>query len=227
MKALSYLFLFVTILSCTNITKTAPIEPTKSIVWVSSINKPCDSKANTFCMQIQNNANPKIGQWVTWQDSIVGFKPEIGYTYKLNIVSSNIKRKESHLYKENTKLTLVDVIEKKRDPGFILYNLWGLYSINKTILNTSKQRPRLELNLTSNTFMGHAFCNDISGTVHTLNDRIQFSNITQTEMACKHLEDEVTFLNILKKPLTFKSLKNQIALFDSQNNEVLRFKKLD
>lgn len=197
------------------------------ILWVSGIQHECDSKSPTHCIQIQHADTPQIGKWNIWTDSIVNFIPEYGYMYKLKVSTSKLRKKNRSKQEIDFQYTSLKVLEKKRDPSIVLYNIWGLYSMHGEILNTSSQRPRIELNLSKDQVIGHVFCNQISGQVHVLNHRIEFSNLITTKMACRNLEYETDFLNILQNPLTFKSEKNQIILYNSKGNEVLRFKKLD
>lgn len=204
-----------------------PDSNASDILWVSGIHQPCESQTSAHCIQIQHANAPLIKQWKVWTDSIVNFSPEYGYLYKLRVATSKLKKKNRSNQEVDFQYTNLEILDKKRDPSVVLYNIWGLYSMHGEILNMSSQRPRIELNLSRNQILGHVFCNQISGQVHVLDHTIEFSNLITTKMACKNLEYETDFLNILQNPLTFKTEKNQILLYNSEGNEVLRFKKLD
>jgi len=196
-------------------------------LWISGIKHECESINATHCLQIQNGDTPQLGLWNNWADTISNFNPEFGYMYKIKVLTSTLKKKNASPNNQLISYTLQEIIEKKPDPSIVLYDMWGLSSINGTELNYPIKRPRLEINLSNNTFLGNAFCNQISGEVHALNNSIKFSNIISTKMACKNLSYETTFLSILQNTLTYKSIKNHLIFYNNKGKEVLKFKKLD
>ncbi len=220
-------FYIILSVSCLMACKNYMNRTSETIVWVSGVKVECNSETSEYCLQIQNTDTPQLGQWKTWNDSIVNFIPKIGHLYKLKVSSTPIRSKQSSSLHENTQYKLIEVLEEKRDETILLNDIWGLSSIHGELLNTSSKRPRLELNVSKDQFLGFAFCNRISGQVNALNNLIQFSNIATTKMACKNLEYETKFIELLNEPMSFKTGKNQLILFNSQKKEVLRFKKLD
>lgn len=212
-------------MACKNSIQSNTIE--NDILWVSGIKVECDNDQNLQCLQTQFLETPFIDKWIPWKDSIIDFHPEIGYMYKLKVKTSTITKKERVKYKEVVKHQLIDVLEKKQDPAVVLYDIWGLYSMNGEVLNTSFSRPRMELNLSNHKLSGRAFCNQMSGHFQTLNNTIKFSKIATTKLACMNLEYENKFIKLLEHTTTFKRGKNLIKFYNSDGKEVLAFKKLD
>ncbi len=200
---------------------------THNILWISGITVNCDNNALKHCLQIQDSETPNIEKWMPWKDSIVDFNPEFGYMYKIKVKTKPLKKNERLTHNELVEYQLLDILEKKQDPTIVLYDIWGLYSMNEEILNTSSQRPRLEINLSKHNVMGNAFCNQISGSVYALDNKVKFSKLASTKRACMNLEHEIKFLNLLEQDLTFKQEKNLMKFYDSDGKEVLAFKKLD
>lgn len=197
------------------------------ILWISGVQVECDNNDVKHCLQVQESEVPNIDTWIAWKDSIVGFNPEFGYMYKLRVDMRTLKNKERFTHKELVEYQLIEILEKKRDPAIALYDIWGLYSINQQVLNTSGQRPRIELDLSMHKIRGHAFCNQISGSVFTLENKIKFSKLGTTMLACKNLESENEFIKHLKNTATFKREKRFMKFYNSKGEELLAFKKLD
>lgn len=198
-----------------------------NILWVSGLRHECESVDSKHCLQIQNGDAPQLGLWKTWADSISNFQPEFGYTYKIKVLKTALKKRNASPNNKLIRYTLQEVLEKKIDNTVKLYDIWGLYAMDGNILNSPNKRPKLEINLSNNSFLGNGFCNQISGEVHALNNKIEFSKIVSTRMACKNLDFENQYLNILQNTLDYKIVKNQLILYNSQGKEILKFKKLD
>lgn len=212
-------------MACKN---TLPSQTNSSdILWISGIQIDCDNNNGTHCIQIQESEIPYIDNWIPWRDTIVGLNPDFGYMYKLRVEMRTLKNKERLTHKESLEYKLIEVLEKERDPAVALYDIWGLYSMNQEILNTSGERPQLELDLSMNKVRGSAFCNQIWGRVYTLNNTIKFSKIASTRRACKNLESENMYINLLTSSATFKREKRFLKFYNSMGKEILAFKKLD
>ena len=226
MKKIIYILVSIfCFMACKN--SIQPNTNTSDILWISGIQVDCDNDDVKHCLQIQESEVPYIDEWIPWRDSIVGLTPEFGYMYKVRVQMRTLKNKERLTHKELVEYQLVEVLEKRRDPAVALYDIWGLYSMNEEVLNTSGQRPRLELDLSTHNVRGYAFCNQISGRVFTLDNTIKFSRIGTTRRACKNLESENKFIKLLENTTTFKREKRFMKFYNSKGKEVLAFKKLD
>ncbi|MEO6166246.1 MAG: META domain-containing protein [Chitinophagales bacterium] len=81
-----------------------------------------------------------------------------------------------------------------------LHDIWVLESINDKKLKQEdfmKGLPQLELNLTEKKVFGHTGCNNLNGSLEVLGKKIQFGNLATTRMACKNMEFENRYLNLL------------------------------
>ncbi|MGQ7947659.1 META domain-containing protein [Flavobacterium sp. WC2509] len=110
-----------------------------------------------------------------------------------------------------------------------LHDIWVLEKINGenvSVANFTKELPNLEINSTTNTFMGFAGCNRIGGSVFFERGLLRFINITSTEMACGANNKENEFLKTLQSTTTYKVENLRLTLINQSGNELV-FKKVD
>jgi heat shock protein HslJ len=109
-----------------------------------------------------------------------------------------------------------------------LHDIWALESIEgeKVIIDeTVRNLPVLEIYIEDERVHGNTGCNTLNGSVDIDEDKISFSKMITTEMACPgNLEQK--FLSALQKVKKYKIEKLRLFLYDD-NNELLTLRKID
>jgi|GEM_PF-1372767 len=128
---------------------------------------------------------------------------------------------------ENIMVLLNDNVQ---DVGvdYRLNDIWVLENINGTevdIKNHLNGLPRLEIKISEMTFMGYGGCNNISGKLQVVNNKIKFSDIGSTRMMCPG-NFEKDFLDALKSAENWKIENMRLYLFEGEKN-VLVMRKID
>jgi heat shock protein HslJ len=109
-----------------------------------------------------------------------------------------------------------------------LHDIWALESIEgkKIIIDeTVRNLPVLEIYVEDKRVHGNTGCNVLNGTVEIDEDKISFSKMITTEMACPgNLEQK--FLSALEMVNKYKIEKLRLFLYDD-NKELLTLRKID
>lgn len=109
-----------------------------------------------------------------------------------------------------------------------LHDIWALESIEgeKVIIDeTVRNLPVLEIYVEDERVHGNTGCNVLNGSVEIDEEKISFSKIITTEMACPgNLEQK--FLTSLIEVNRYKIEKMSLRLFEDEK-ELMVFKKID
>lgn len=110
-----------------------------------------------------------------------------------------------------------------------LHDIWVLEKLNGqkvSVSNFSGELPNLEINTTTNQFMGYAGCNRMNGTILFEKGLLRFTKIATTRMACESQNKEMEFLTALQSTTTY-SIENLRLTLKSPSGVELVFKKVD
>jgi heat shock protein HslJ len=110
-----------------------------------------------------------------------------------------------------------------------LHDIWALEKLNGenvSLTNFTKELPNLEINSSTNQFMGFAGCNRMNGTIFFERGLLRFTNVITTRMACGDNNKENEFLKILQSTTNYK-VENMRLTLTNQSGEELVFKKVD
>jgi len=110
-----------------------------------------------------------------------------------------------------------------------LHDIWVLEKLNGKMVSTTdfrKELPNLEINSTTNNFMGYAGCNRMNGTIFFERGLLRFTNIITTRMACPGNTKESKFLKALQSTTTYQ-VENMKLMLSNPSGEKLVFKKVD
>jgi heat shock protein HslJ/uncharacterized membrane protein len=110
-----------------------------------------------------------------------------------------------------------------------LHDIWVLEKINGekvTVADFTKDLPNLEINSTTNTFMGFAGCNRMNGSIFFERGLLRFTNVATTEMACLGNNKEADFLKTLQNVTTYKVENLRLTLTNPSGSELV-FIKVD
>ena len=112
--------------------------------------------------------------------------------------------------------------------NYRLHDIWALEQLNGSYITKSdfnKEFPTMEINASTNTFLGFAGCNRMSGSLFFEKGLLRFTKIVTTEMMCIS-NKEPEFLKALQSSTTYKIENNRLSL-SNPNGVVLVFKKID
>ena len=110
-----------------------------------------------------------------------------------------------------------------------LHDIWVLEQLNGqkvSLTDFSKELPNLEINSTTNKFMGFAGCNRMNGTIFFERGLLRFTNVITTRMACGPTNKENEFLKTLQSTNNYKVENMRLTLTNPSGVELV-FKKVD
>jgi heat shock protein HslJ len=110
-----------------------------------------------------------------------------------------------------------------------LHDIWVLEQLNGqkvSVTDFSKELTNLEINSSTNQFMGFAGCNRMSGSIFFERGLLRFTNIITTRMACGSNNKENEFLKTLQSTTNYK-VENMRLTLTNPSGEELVFKKVD
>jgi len=224
MKKNSILLLTLVFFSCV----TTKRDKNENIFWINSAKTECVGVAPMSCLQIQKRKTIIQNNWELFYTTIEGFDYQPGFIYKLNVKEEHFENVPADA--SSIKYTLVEVLEKKKDKRLEIQDIWILESLNGVIINSESisKRPQIEINVTQMKVFGTNGCNNVSGSIKTLDDsNIEFSELAETRMMCPNMEVSRQFSFALTKTMNYKKTQNQLVFFNRDGKEILVFKKTD
>ncbi len=110
-----------------------------------------------------------------------------------------------------------------------LFDLWLLEEVEGRKVsaeNFTGEIPLLEINASEKKFSGYGGCNRISGTLFQERERLRFTDIRSTKMACGAGNMENVFLKALQSSTGYKIKHNRLYLINPDGIKVI-LKKVD
>ena len=109
-----------------------------------------------------------------------------------------------------------------------LYDNWEMEKM--TGFNLKKEKldkgsPQFEFKMKESSFGGHAGCNDLSGDISVVGDKITFGNLTGTLMSCKNMKLEKAVIQALNQKTVSYSIDNSKLTLVSGKTKMV-FKKV-
>lgn len=107
-----------------------------------------------------------------------------------------------------------------------LHDIWVLEEINGQPVNVQqygKERPRIEINSSQNSFIGYTGSHDINGKIFFERSLLRFTDVTAPQDLSKA---EKGFIKNLQSATGYKLENNRLVLFNPAG-ELLKFKKTD
>jgi heat shock protein HslJ len=115
--------------------------------------------------------------------------------------------------------------EASNQPAASLENTnWRLTSLGDTPVTATSPAPHITLDQASRRVNGSGGCNRITGSYELDGNRLRFSHMAATLMACAAgLDTEKAFLHALEQVRTWKAPGQQLELDDADGHPVARF----
>jgi heat shock protein HslJ len=110
-----------------------------------------------------------------------------------------------------------------------LHDIWVLEQLNGqkvSLTDFSKELPNLEINSSSNQFMGFSGCNRMNGQLFFEKGLLRFTKVITTRMACGDNNKENEFLKTLQSTTNYKVENRRLTLTNPSGVELV-FKKVD
>lgn len=110
-----------------------------------------------------------------------------------------------------------------------LNDIWVLEKFNGknvSLDDFSKELPNLEINSSTNNFLGFAGCNRMNGTLFFERGLLRFTKVITTRMACLGTNKESEFLKTLQSTTSYK-VENLRLVLSNPSGEKLVFRKVD
>jgi heat shock protein HslJ len=110
-----------------------------------------------------------------------------------------------------------------------LHDIWVLEKLNGekvSLTNFNRELPNLEINSSTNQFMGFAGCNRMNGTIFFEKGLLRFVNTITTRMACGANNKENEFLKALQSTTRYNVENMRLTLTNPSGVELV-FKKVD
>ncbi len=110
-----------------------------------------------------------------------------------------------------------------------LHDIWVLEKLNgKEVSNEdfTNGLPSMEINSSTNKFMGFSGCNRMNGSLVFEKETLRFENIAMTKMACKSSNTEAAFLMALQEDNRYEIGENRLKLSNAKGTSLV-FKKVD
>ncbi len=218
------LLCIVSLSSCYNYKKAAILHYNREIhpseIWVNSSYAKCENPSQVNYLATQTNPEIDPTKWECKFKEITDFNFEPGYLYKLKVYATST---------DGLTLAMDSIISKEWDANYHrIHDLWALTEMNGQTLEISETRPNIEINLTTMKSLGKGNCNNFSGNITNYStSTIRFEQIASTKMMCPNHAQETLFFEAMGKVVTYSIEKLALTMYDSQQNPVLRFHKVD
>ncbi|WGH75138.1 META domain-containing protein [Tenacibaculum tangerinum] len=212
--------------------------PLNRMVVVPTMNIQLDKKlisgnggCNNYTMAIKNSNNTtlSLGAPAMTKKACMNKNVEPQFGEALSEINS-YKADESNLtfYNESGEEVLAFVKNNTTAANMTIHDIWVAVAINGGPLNRMVKAPRLEVNLTDMRVMGNDGCNDFSGAIKSIDAQsITIAQIAKTEKMCIKMEVPSSFHKALNNISSYKVEEGKLMFYDTNNNEVLKFLKVD
>ena len=108
----------------------------------------------------------------------------------------------------------------------LIDNHWKLTELNGVAVEVKKgegKEPYLVLHGEGNRVNGNGGCNGFMGSYSIAGDKISFSQMAMTMMACPSLDKENEFMRVLEKVEKYTISGTVFTLFDAESNPLAKF----
>lgn len=230
---MKYILYLITVVVFTSCSAQKELTTNSYIMWVKGIQVDCTGVGPMKCLQVQKNDFIEPGKWQNFYTEIEGFHFQTGSLCKLLVSEEKLDESQVPADGSSIKYKLVEVLEKKSDPIFALHDIWALETIKENQItkpdnNSRLTTPSIEINLTEMKIMGNDGCNQFFGPVKNVEKGIlEFGDMGSTMKMCMNMEIPNQFNQAIAKVAKYKVEKMKLTLFDSEDMELLRFKKVD
>ncbi|WP_282123175.1 DUF4377 domain-containing protein [Algibacter mikhailovii] len=199
---------------------------TTKTLLINSFKVPCTGVAPMSCLQVKESPDDK--NWSNFYTQIEGFDYEPGYLYTIEVRVEDIPEDQIVADGSSIKYILKSVIAKKQDKRLTINDIWVLETIDgQPVIEIFEKLPYLEVQLSSNSYLGNDGCNNFNGKLEAIEDKlVTFGSQVSTKMACPNQDLSLKFLENLRNSNEYMVEKGMLTLL-KDSNVLLTFKKTD
>lgn len=206
-KFISLLLLVVFVSSCDE----------KKTIYVAPFLASCDENSEKKCLLIKESVND---EWKQFSGAIEGFDYKEGYTYKVEVNISKVKKPAADgtdLKYKLEKLIYQEPTTTKNELAEIPSGTWKVEVIPG--LDSLAVQPTLTFK--DGKVSGNAGCNNYSSSFTTNGDSISFGLAMATKMYCTNMSVEKAFFECLQKAKSYTLNKGNLVIYDDAKNQLL------
>lgn len=204
------------------------LKENEKMLLINSLRVPCTGVAARQCLQVkEDNVDT---EWTSFFNEIEGFDFEEGYMYRLIVKEEGFPLNEVPADGSSIKYTLVEQLEKQRDPKLRLNDIWVLEAMEKQAITPGKmqQRPRLEIHLAEQRVMGSDGCNNFMGSIEKMDSTmLRFGPLAGTRKMCPDMAIPDKMNRLMAKVQYYRLDEITLHLLDADYKELLSFRKTD
>lgn len=186
---------------------------TDKILYIADAKVDCVGVAPQKCLQIK-----EIGKtdWTYLYDQIEGFDYEEGFFYKIKVDVIEVENPPAD--GSSLKYKLIEILDKSKVPLNLDQGSWLVTRLKD--MDSFGRNPFIKIDLSQNEINGNTSCNRFSAKITVNNNKVEISEVSSSEMACRDFEVESAFLEALKSISSYTLNEEKLQLLD-ENRELL------
>jgi heat shock protein HslJ len=203
------------------------LKENEKILLINSLRITCKGLAAQQCLQVKEDGD---SSWTAFFSEINGFDYEEGYIYRVLVSEKKLASSEILADGSSIRYTLVEQLEKQRDPKLRLNDIWVLETMEKEPVSTGElqQRPRLEIHLTEQKVIGTDGCNNFTGNLKKLDSTmISFGPLAGTRKMCPDMTIANKMNRLMPEVRYYRLDEGTLYLLDADKKELFAFHKTD
>lgn len=187
---------------------------THKIIYISDAKVDCVGVAPQKCLQIKEEGKT---DWTNFYDQIEGFNYEVGFFYKIKVDVLKIENPPAD--GSSLKYKLIEVLDQSKIPLTLDKGSWLVTHLKG--MDSFGRNPFIKIDLAKNEINGNTSCNRFSAKIAVIDDQVEISDLSATEMMCSNVEVESAFLNALKNVSTYTLHEEKLQLLDENKNLIM------
>lgn len=186
---------------------------TNRIIYIADSKADCVGVAPQKCLQIKEEDKT---DWTYFYDQIEGFDYEEGFFYKLKVDVIEVENPPADA--SSLKYKLIEILDKSKAPLNLDQGSWLVTRLKD--MDSFGRNPFIKIDLSQNEIHGNTSCNRFSAKIAVINNKVEISEISSSEMACRDTEVESVFLDALKSISSYTLNEDKLQLLD-KNKQLL------
>ena len=186
---------------------------TYEIIYIADAKADCVGIAPQKCLQIKEDGKP---DWTYFYDEIEGFDYEEGFFYKIKVNIMEVENPPADGSSLHYKL--IEILDKSKAPLNLDQGSWLVTRVKH--MDSFGRNPFIKIDLSQNEINGNTSCNRFSAKIAVINNNVEISEVSSTEMLCKDSAVESVFLEALGGVSSYTLNKDKLQLLD-ENQELL------
>lgn len=183
------------------------------ILLIASNKVDCTGVAPQKCLQIK-----EVGEtdWTYFYNDIEGFNYVEGFYYRLKVAV--MEEDNPPADGASLKYKLIEILEQSKTPLNLDQGSWLVTRVKDR--DSFGRNPFMKIDLSKNEINGNTSCNRFSAKIAVIDESVDISELTSTEMMCRDIDVENAFLEALANVNSY-SLKNDKLQFLGDDQELL------